>query len=378
MSFWTSLRNSVTHPFAKTSLEFPLTMGASWNHARNNAENVGLAIADYYTGGATSALGGLRAKGAQDSTLGRIVDYGGKAYALYNMASGVYGAAAGGAGSVAGGAASGAGADAAGASSIGETVGGGSAAAAAGSGAGSAASLGGDAATTYPWSDASTFSGAGTPLATSSGSTAASNLFSAGQAAPIVDASTAATGATTSLGTALGGIPGTLAESGSSLLGGGGGYLGMAKNALGVYGGLQNIRAAHAMGQQQLDPFAQYRQGYGAQLQALNANPSSVAQLPGYQFGMQQGEQGIQRSMAAQGYTGSGNAAIALQGYDQTYAGQQFAAQQQYLAGLAGAGIGPSPNMQNQWASQELQNQGMGQIGATIGGWNSPSYGQRF
>lgn len=100
------------------------------------------------------------------------------------------------------------------------------------------------------------------------------------------------------------------------------GWKNMAKIGAGsmmALGGLGNYQ----LGQQQL---AQQRQ-YQDQLNALMANPNSIYATPGYAAG----QQAIQRSMAAQGYQGSGNMASALAGN----AGQFYQQQFNNLASLA-------------------------------------------
>lgn len=55
------------------------------------------------------------------------------------------------------------------------------------------------------------------------------------------------------------------------------------------------------------DPFAQYRPEYAERLSALSKDPSSITNTATYKARLQAAE----RVMAAQGYTGSGNAAAA-------------------------------------------------------------------
>lgn len=64
-----------------------------WTKVRDTVENATLGAADYVTGGAASVLGGLRSKSAQNSTLGHVVDIGGKIYGTYNLANAAYNAA---------------------------------------------------------------------------------------------------------------------------------------------------------------------------------------------------------------------------------------------------------------------------------------------
>jgi len=121
-----------------------------------------------------------------------------------------------------------------------------------------------------------------------------------------------------------------------------GGGLQAAGQLYGLYQSQQSRKIAE-QAQQQANPFGAYREGYAQQLQGLAANPASVTSLPGYQFGMDAGSQAIARRMAASGYAGSGNEAIALQRYGSQYAGQYLSAEQARLAQLAGANIAPNP-----------------------------------
>lgn len=59
------------------------------------------------------------------------------------------------------------------------------------------------------------------------------------------------------------------------------------------------------------DPFYKYRAGYGSKLNDLWNDPSTITQMPGYKAGMT----AVERSLASQGYTGSGNMMAALQEY---------------------------------------------------------------
>lgn len=55
-----------------------------------------------------------------------------------------------------------------------------------------------------------------------------------------------------------------------------------------------------------------------------NVNPQTLANDPGYQFQMQQGQQALQRSAAAKGMLNSGAFAKGLDQYSQGLAGQQY------------------------------------------------------
>lgn len=84
------------------------------------------------------------------------------------------------------------------------------------------------------------------------------------------------------------------------------------------------------------DPLDAWRQQYAQQLAALQANPGSVTNMPGYQFGMDQGSQALQRQMAQGGYTQSGNEKIALQNYGQKYSSDFLNNEMARLAQLSG------------------------------------------
>jgi hypothetical protein len=85
------------------------------------------------------------------------------------------------------------------------------------------------------------------------------------------------------------------------------------------------------------DPFAQYRAGYGKQLNDLMQNPNSVTDLPGYKFMQDQGNQSTARAMAAKGYSASGNEMLALQDQNQKLAYQMYNDQYTKLNNLSGA-----------------------------------------
>jgi hypothetical protein len=106
--------------------------------------------------------------------------------------------------------------------------------------------------------------------------------------------------------------------------------------ASGIYGLLQSQQMAQMAqaAQRAADPFAQYRGYYGDQLKALTQDPNSITKLPGYQAGLE----AVQRSMAAQGFAGSGNMATALQKYGGDFYNQTM----DRYAQLAGAGANPA------------------------------------
>lgn len=120
------------------------------------------------------------------------------------------------------------------------------------------------------------------------------------------------------------------------------------------------------------DPYAQYRPAAASKLNDLMNDPSSIQNLPEYKAQMQAAD----RTMAAQGYTGSGNALVAAA----NAGGQAYQQAFNNLSMLAGAGQSPAyaQGVANQQANyqQQANNQMWGQIGGLvkngINAWNSP------
>ena len=129
-------------------------------------------------------------------------------------------------------------------------------------------------------------------------------------------------------------------------------------------GGSSSSGSASSGSQAAYDPYAPYRGAAATKLNALMADPSSVQQLPEYKADMQ----AASRTMAAQGYTGSGNALVA----SANAGGQAYQQAFNNLAMLAGAGQSPAyaaglaANQGNY--NQQAQNQMWGQIGNIAGG----------
>ena len=111
------------------------------------------------------------------------------------------------------------------------------------------------------------------------------------------------------------------------------------------------------------DPYAPYRGAAAQQLNSLMKDPSSAVNS-GYGLAEQQA---ASRTMAAQGYTGSGNALVAAAQAGGNAYQQQF----NNLAMLSGAGQSPASaaQAQNQQANynQQQNNQMWGQIGGLVG-----------
>jgi hypothetical protein len=138
----------------------------------------------------------------------------------------------------------------------------------------------------------------------------------------------------------LQGLPGTLKDNLPSLI----------DMASGVYGMKLAGDAREAS-----DPFAKYREGYGAQLAALEANPNSIVTRPGFEAGLE----AIQRTAGARGYAGSGNMISALG----RYGGEFYNQEANRLATLAGAGQTPGAG---QLGSAELASKSLGSIGYAV------------
>lgn len=121
------------------------------------------------------------------------------------------------------------------------------------------------------------------------------------------------------------------------------------------------------------DPYSSYRPAAAQQLNALMKDPSSAVNS-GYGLAEQQA---ASRTMASQGYTGSGNALVAAANAGGNAYQQQF----NDLAMLSGAGQAPAAAMQasNQQANaqQQQSNQMWGGIGNLVGqgitAWNNSS-----
>lgn len=103
----------------------------------------------------------------------------------------------------------------------------------------------------------------------------------------------------------------------------------------------QLVRDLYGQAVQASDPFAQYRSGYANRLNTLYDDPSSVANLPNYQFMMDQGTQAINRSAAAKGNRLGGNVLYELQKYGQGLASQVRQEELSNLITLSGANVNP-------------------------------------
>lgn len=110
------------------------------------------------------------------------------------------------------------------------------------------------------------------------------------------------------------------------------------------------------------------QQHYAQMLDRLISEPGSVSELPGYVFGLNQGEQSVARQMAGSGYAGSGNEAIALTEFSQNYATQAYQTQANLLAGLAGLSspVNPSTSLGVASGAQTSSNAQLQQLLGTL------------
>lgn len=117
------------------------------------------------------------------------------------------------------------------------------------------------------------------------------------------------------------------------------------------------------------DPFASQRGQYQTMLSSLINDPSSITSTPGYQFGLQQSQNAVEGSAAANGMVNSGNVLSALSTNAQGYAATQLNNQELLLAQLSGANVG-SPGTAGQilQGQNQLNQQAAGTVGNAIGG----------
>jgi hypothetical protein len=149
-------------------------------------------------------------------------------------------------------------------------------------------------------------------------------------------------------------------------------FLATAAAVVGIVGGISQMAGSSGGGggggggAGSADPFASQRGQYQQQLSQLMSSPGAFASSPLFQFAMQQGLQGVNRSDAARGMLGSGNRLMDIMSYGQGQAGQLYNQQAQLLAQLAGATSG-SPAAAAQLAAQQQQ-QGLSNIAGGLGG----------
>ena len=148
-----------------------------------------------------------------------------------------------------------------------------------------------------------------------------------------------------------------------------------------LFGGGGSQPSGNTAGGAYYDPYANERKGFFNQMQNLMRDPSSISKMPGYKWGMQQGDEQINRTAAATGQRFGGAHDIALSQYGQGYAKSWYDDSVNRLAGFAGINQGPMDvtgqnklNMaQDQYNQQSLGNAistfGGSDLGKQVGGW---------
>lgn len=131
--------------------------------------------------------------------------------------------------------------------------------------------------------------------------------------------------------------------------GGGGGSNGFAGllSAYMTQGQANAMQSATDRSVAMADPFSQSRQLANTQLQSLMQNPGQMQNDPSYQWALQQGQQGVDRSLAAKHMTASGNALTELTQYGQGMASQQYNNRLNQLSAMASQGASPSAAANN-------------------------------
>lgn len=157
----------------------------------------------------------------------------------------------------------------------------------------------------------------------------------------------------------------------SSILQALGGGRGLLSDASGIMGLLaaNNLKDLAGQAFAGSNPFAPYRDQYAQKLNALENNPGSVTSDPGFTSARDASLKAVERSMASQGYKGSGNMAAAL--YDRSNQFQLDYTQnkENQLAELAGAGISPNYGaaLQGSANAYGVQSSGLASLGAGLG-----------
>jgi hypothetical protein len=116
----------------------------------------------------------------------------------------------------------------------------------------------------------------------------------------------------------------------------------------GTYRDLGNQAADRA------DPFGQYRRGYGDQLRDLYADPSKIADTPGYKFALNQALDATQGRLASQGFLGSSQMQQALTAQASGLAQQTWNTEADRLGRFAGAQFDPAHAAQMQMEGGKL------------------------
>lgn len=102
------------------------------------------------------------------------------------------------------------------------------------------------------------------------------------------------------------------------------------------------------------DPFGPQRAGYIARLNQLYADPSSIANTPGYKFALNQALDATQGRLAAQGFGGTGTMADSLSAQASGLAQQTFNQERNALMQMSGVQFNPAQAAQMQMEGANL------------------------
>lgn len=136
-----------------------------------------------------------------------------------------------------------------------------------------------------------------------------------------------------------------------------------------AYGAYQSNKMSSMANQAMKDPFGkQNRVFYRQLLRHLVEDPSSAFKDPAFMASQDQGLKAVQRTMAAQGFLGSGNEATALMDYSQSHALDWLKSQEELFAQLGGAQFTSSPGaaVAGQTSAMQGWNNSMGQLGSLM------------
>ena len=148
-----------------------------------------------------------------------------------------------------------------------------------------------------------------------------------------------------------------------------------------LFGGGDSQPSGNMAGGAYYDPYQKERRGFFNQMQNLIRDPSSISRMPGYKWGMQQGDEQLNRNAARTGQRFSGAHDITLSQFGQGYAKQWYDDSVNRLAGFANINQGPlnvtGQNQLNQQQSQYNQESlggalsafGGSDLGKQVGGW---------
>lgn len=108
---------------------------------------------------------------------------------------------------------------------------------------------------------------------------------------------------------------------------------------MGAHLGNTPTRQANPFGVPTMETGNRFEAGLAGNERRLNAlldDPESIRQTAAYKFRVGQGQEALQRSLAAKGMLGSGNRLMELTKYGQDMGSQEYEAQHNRLAGLVG------------------------------------------